>query len=390
MDQSQACIVPRNEDIENDDVKNYHEQEEEVQFPAPSRSDDNETRSSCSKSDENKIQPFVSQPVKRIGGGKNLSKLRHNNQKKLGEIQKKTSKKTTQRSSASSKTSTSESITMNNISIDCPWPKCSYETKRKWALNEHINLVHTGLKAFECTASGCEQTFHTSYELGAHIKKQHSELASKEFMSCSWPGCDSLFRSKLGLRSHLATHKGEVLIDCSWPGCSFRAKNKRQHENHQRKHTGDRPFQCDFDGSCKATFRTSDSLRHHRKNHLQYRPFLCEWPGCEAKFKTNRGLTVHKALHTGDKVFKCDRDGCDYASERKYNVDMHIYEHHTHIKPYQCTWSGCEASFLRNDKLNNHLKVHRQEKSFKCLECDKYFVEKGNMMKHYHNMHVKK
>lgn len=270
----------------------------------------------------------------------------------------------------------------------CPWPNCTYESKREWALNEHINLTHTGLKQFGCKVDGCPSTFFGSAELDNHMKKFHAEEASKEFMPCTWPGCNALFKSKLGLRAHVQVHKGENLIACDWPGCNYNAKNKRQHENHIRKHTGDRPFACDYPG-CDSKFRTNDSLRHHKKSHSEYRPFKCDWPGCDANFKTNRGLTIHRALHTGEKLFKCDWPDCDFASERKYHVDLHVYERHTHVKPYQCSWAGCEASFLRNDKLQNHLKIHRQEKPFKCIHpaCDKHFVEKGNMMKHYNNVH---
>nr|XP_027195136.1 myb-like protein D [Dermatophagoides pteronyssinus] len=270
----------------------------------------------------------------------------------------------------------------------CPWINCTYESKREWALNEHINLTHTGLKQFGCKVDGCPMMFFSSSELDNHMKKCHVEAASKEFMPCTWPGCNALFKSRLGLRAHLQVHKGENLIQCDWPGCNYTAKNKRQHENHLRKHTGDRPFSCDYPG-CDSKFRTNDSLRHHKKSHSEYRPFRCDWPGCEANFKTNRGLTIHRALHTGEKLFKCDWPDCEFASERKYHVDLHVYENHTHIKPYPCSWMGCDASFLRNDKLQNHLKIHRQEKPFKCIHpsCEKHFVEKGNMMKHFNNVH---
>lgn len=270
----------------------------------------------------------------------------------------------------------------------CPWSNCTYESKREWALNEHICLIHTGVKQFGCKVESCSMTFFGSSELDNHMKKCHTDVALKEFMPCTWPGCIALFKSKLGLRAHLQVHKGENLIPCDWPGCNYYGKNKRQSENHLRKHTGDRPFPCDYPG-CDSKFRTNDSLRHHKKSHSEYRPFRCDWPGCEANFKTNRGLTIHRALHTGEKLFKCDWQNCEFASERKYHVDLHIFQEHTHVKPYQCTWAGCDASFLRNDKLQNHLKIHRQEKPFKCIHpaCDKHFVEKGNMMKHYNNVH---
>ncbi|KAF7494113.1 Zinc finger protein [Sarcoptes scabiei] len=274
------------------------------------------------------------------------------------------------------------------VNRPCPFPHCHYESKRLWALNEHINLTHTGIRQFGCKVEDCPATFFCSSELDNHMKKLHTEEASKEFMNCTWPGCNALFKSKLGLRTHIQVHKGENLTACDWPGCNYLAKNKRQHENHLRKHTGDRPFICDFPG-CFSKFRTNDSLRHHKKSHSEYRPFRCDWPGCESNFKTNRGLTIHRALHTGEKLFKCDWVDCDFASERKYHVDVHIFNKHTGVKPYPCTWSGCESSFLRNDKLQNHLKIHRQEKPFKCIHptCEKHFVEKGNMMKHFNNVH---
>lgn len=166
----------------------------------------------------------------------------------------------------------------------CPWADCTYESKRIWALKEHINLTHTGVKQFGCRVEGCPATFFGSSELDNHMKRAHTEEASREFMPCTWPGCNALFKSKLGLRAHLQVHRGENLIACDWPGCNYAAKNKRQSENHTRKHTGDRPYGCDFPG-CPAKFRTNDSLRHHKKSHSEYRPFRCDWPGCEANFK---------------------------------------------------------------------------------------------------------
>lgn len=177
----------------------------------------------------------------------------------------------------SARTTTTTSSSKNKI-FYCDWPNCSYETKREWALNEHTNITHTGQKQFACKVEECQQTFYTSAELDIHMKRTHSDIASKEFMSCTWPGCNALFKSKLGLRGHLRTHKGEDMIACDWPGCTYMAKNKRQSENHQRKHTGDRPYRCSYN-NCQSSFRTNDSLRHHRKCHSDYRPFWCDWPG---------------------------------------------------------------------------------------------------------------
>lgn len=135
---------------------------------------------------------------------------------------------------------TAEQYTSADGYTHCPWADCTYESKRIWALKEHINITHTGKKTFACPVEACGATFFGSNELDKHMKGEHAEEASLHFTPCTWPGCNALFKSKLGLRAHLQVHRGENLIPCDWPGCNYAAKNKRQAENHTRKHTGDR------------------------------------------------------------------------------------------------------------------------------------------------------
>lgn len=94
----------------------------------------------------------------------------------------------------------------------CPWPNCTYSSKREWALNEHINLTHTNSHTLGCKVAGCPATFFGSSELDNHMKKAHAEIASKDFMPCTWPGCNALFKSKLGLRAHLQVQNSYLFV----------------------------------------------------------------------------------------------------------------------------------------------------------------------------------
>ena len=167
--------------------------------------------------------------------------------------------------------------------------------------------------------------------------------------------CNKVFSTNGNLKNHiLAIHENNRPYHCSFKDCDKSYSNKSRLIVHERTHTGIRPFICQI---CFKSFNEKGNLKTHLGFHLNKRPFICY--ECHKSYKTNGHLKDHIEIH------------------------------HLKIKKYVC--SICDCHFGRSSTLKSHMKTHTGERNFKCLieDCDKYFSEKGNMMKHYLR-HIKK
>jgi transcription factor YY len=63
-------------------------------------------------------------------------------------------------------------------------------------------LVHTGVKSFQCPFDGCGKKFSLDFNLRTHIKIHTGERS----YCCSFDGCDKRFIQSNNLKSHMLTH----------------------------------------------------------------------------------------------------------------------------------------------------------------------------------------
>ncbi|KAK4162962.1 hypothetical protein QBC43DRAFT_71795 [Cladorrhinum sp. PSN259] len=86
-------------------------------------------------------------------------------------------------------------------------------------------------------------------------------------------------------------------------------------------------------------------------------------------------------------VFKCHK--CTKRPARTYDTWKKL--HHYHGQKIGCSVPGCESSFNLRSDLKRHLEtvMHGGKKSWPCEQCDKSFVRRDGMLKHFKNKHRK-
>ena len=121
--------------------------------------------------------------------------------------------------------------------------------------------------------------------------------------------------------------------------------------------------------------------------------FHCSWDGCSKSFVRQSRLDEHVRTHTNDRPFRCSQEGCGKSYFRDSHLKVHIKSAHTQEKDYKCTWKGCDKSFATGQRFRNHLKVHEGHERYKCTEyegCSESFRKKETLKRHVVAVHEKK
>ncbi|XP_048476200.1 B-cell lymphoma 6 protein homolog [Rhincodon typus] len=99
---------------------------------------------------------------------------------------------------------------------------------------------------------------------------------------------------------------------------------------------------------------------------------------CDLKLSDEELLQQHfLRVHSDDKPYKCDM--CQAAFRYKGNLTSHRTVH-TGEKPYRCT--VCGAQFNRPANLKTHTRIHSGEKPYKCETCGARFVQVAHLRAH--------
>ena len=222
----------------------------------------------------------------------------------------------------------------------CEYEGCSKAFSRPSQLTEHQEVVHQGIKPFQCTV------------------------------------CARQFSRKTHLERHMFSHSEDKPFKCSY--CGKGVTTKQQLRRHEITHT--RSFVCPHEG-CEESFYKHPQLRAHiLAFHLQ--KLNCEI--CGKRFQRPYRLKNHIAKHHNPDVvqkYQCSQGSCIEAFKTWSALQQHMKETHPKL---QCP--ECGKACVGEQGLQMHMKIHSNAviKNWKCETCnDLYFAKKIDLMAHY-------
>ncbi|RMZ90985.1 hypothetical protein DV736_g1751, partial [Chaetothyriales sp. CBS 134916] len=119
----------------------------------------------------------------------------------------------------------------------------------------------------------------------------------------------------------------------------------------------------------------------------------CTWEGCDKAFVRQSRLDEHLRTHTNTRIFTCPEAGCTKSYFRDSHLKVHIKSAHWTEKNYKCNRKDCSKSFATGQRLRNHIKSHECREKYKCTGyegCSQAFRKKEMLRRHVVSVHEKR
>lgn len=127
---------------------------------------------------------------------------------------------------------------------------------------------------------------------------------------------------------------------------------------------------------CSKQFRVSQGLvRHLKETHERIKNFDCDI--CGRRFATRRNVEEHRRIHTNERPYVCAT--CGKSFKQKASLFVHNRSHSTEF-PFSC--SECPQKFRTKPSLLVHVTKHTGEKPFPCDVCGRNFRIKYELKRH--------
>lgn len=166
---------------------------------------------------------------------------------------------------------------------------------------------------------------------------------------------------------------------------------KRKYVRRQAAH--EKTFRCEIKG-CTQHFLSEENLKYHMRCHKEdEHMFQCG--ECSEKFEHWRGTTMHlwKDHQIDLDLYTCDK--CGYRTYSSFKLENHC-RIHSDERSYVC--GVCKKGFKQMSQLRNHQVVHLDRKSMtekrwfseqRCDICNRTFSDSKCLRKHMQAVHNK-
>ncbi|KAL8766118.1 MAG: hypothetical protein Q9209_007016 [Squamulea sp. 1 TL-2023] len=304
----------------------------------------------------------------------------------------------------------------------CTYNDCGKAFNRPAKLAQHL-LSHTNTRSFVCPHEPCTKDFLRQSHLSHHIKSAHTDV--RDYV-CEWSGCTKSFITATRLKRHHAAHEGRTKFQCTVTGCSQTFRKHGTLQKHiVTVHEGRKPFSCEFRDqngiACGQGFETAGKLRTHEGRVHGGQRFWCSICSTDisnnnsaiphqleedtAGFSTYAELQIHiKAIHPPE----CSTCGLVCSSQRELKSHVEIRHGTASVddrKTFICPEPDCSRAFTKKGNLNVHIQSAHKAKKYICGEvrlellnnvegwdglnaCGRALSTKGSLQNHIRTVHM--
>ena len=151
----------------------------------------------------------------------------------------------------------------------------------------------------------------------------------------------------------------------------------------ESKNNGRKTHQCK---ECEKKFVLKSNLKRHLSTvHRKEKDHQCT--RCDKKFGHNSHLqrhlaTVHLKVYQEVKPHQCPK--CNMKFGVKEKLKRHLSYMHGGVKPFTCTEPDCDAKFVENTSLSDHLRSKHSHPKLNCVieGCGAKFTWRSDYYKH--------
>lgn len=225
----------------------------------------------------------------------------------------------------------------------CKCDKYCKDYKQKGNLTTHVKFAHGNAPIFSC--GYCSYSTKQKSSLINHVKAKHEELSSIPRKRYTCNVCKKIYKGKEGLNKHWKIIHGTApSYFCNY--CSFSTKHKSQHIMH-----------------IKAIH---DARKNSQVQNIE-KPHKCET--CNRTYTRRTGLWQHKRFACGkEPSFFCAL--CEFSGKQKSQLVCHIRNRHdaSDAKPkFECT--KCHRLYKYKAGLVRHVNFQCKQWKFIELKC---------------------